>query len=203
MASWLEERRDELVAMQAFKIAFSPQSSWTDSDPGSGDTVTLAFSYLTPSELIGMGELWARSREPIRLLGSAGWTGFSNWCGRGSTPTRDLSRENEEDTEVTQALRLVADRMLRDIAALARDRPGVQQKLKSYAAAIGATIPGNLDPDYEVLFPGGMISDWISNRPRRDSWLRRNALQQIGLAASRRGWPTNRLPNTGGGLGSK
>jgi hypothetical protein len=155
--------------MTALMIAFSPQSSWTNCDPGSGQTITLASTYLRPSELIELGELWARACESMRSLRGAGWSRVLELLRAWVYVDPRLVSGNEEDTEVTHALRLVAGRMLRDVAEAAHDRPGVQQELASYAAAIGTTVPAQLDPDYEVLFPGReeMRRDWQQAEARQ------------------------------------
>lgn len=154
VAAWMSQGGDEFVAMMATKIAFSPQSSWTDSDPGSGSTITLAFSYLRPAELIELGELWSTWHGSIRSVTEAGWKPILKLLMEWVYNDPKLITGGPEDTQVAEVLRRVASQMLCDIAALADERPGVQQELTRYAQVIGATIPDRLDPDYEVLFPG-------------------------------------------------
>lgn len=142
------------MAMMATKIAFSPQSSWVDSDPGSGRSVTLAFSYLRPEELIELGELWSTWHGSIPSITGTGWRPILELLTEWVYPDPKLLTSGREDTEVSEARRRVASQMLLDVAVMAAERPGVQQKLVGYAREIGTTIPNRLDPEFEVLFPG-------------------------------------------------
>ena len=153
-ATWIAQGGDEVVGMSAFAIAFSPQCSWSDCDPGSGRTITLSSGYLTPPELLRLGDLWGRWLEPFQSLVERGWKPVLGLLMAWVYPDPKLGNRGQQDDEVRKALREVAGRMLHDVASLVREGPGLQQELTGLAEQIQVVIPSRLDPDYEVLFPG-------------------------------------------------
>jgi hypothetical protein len=167
--AWIAQGGDETVGMSAFAISFSPQCRWTDCDPGAGRTITLSFGYLTPSELLRLGELWGSWLEPLRSLGERGWKPILGLLRGWVYPDPRLGERGQQDDEVRKALRLVAGRMLDDVAPLVGERPGIQQELTGYAEQIQVVIPSRLDPDYEVLFPGrdDLRGDWQEGEARQ------------------------------------
>ncbi len=175
LSHWRSERGDEYVAMMATRIAFSPQASWTDADPGSGRTIMLAFSYLVPAELLELGDLWSQWHDSIGSVTGPGWQPILELVREWVYADPKLITNSRDDAEVAEAQRRVAGQMLDDIAAIAVGRPGVQQELMSYARTIGITIPNRLEPDFETLFPG-------RDHYRRD-WQAAEAMQ---LAAATR-----------------
>ncbi len=162
ITDWRSHGGDEFVSMTAVSIALSPQASWTDTDPGSGNTVSLTFSYLTPAELLEVGGLWSSWQGSIGEVTGPGWRPILVLLVEWVYADPKLVTSGREDAEVADARCRVATRMLNDVAAIAASRPGVQQELMRYAREIGATIPNRLDPEFEALFPGrdAYRTDW-------------------------------------------
>ncbi len=177
LSHWRNAHGDEYVAMMAVRIAFSPQASWTEEDPGSGSTITLTFSYLVPAELLELGDLWSQWHDSMGSVTGPGWRPILELVSEWVYPDPKLITDSGEDTEVADARRRVAGQILENIAAIAAGRPGVQQKLMSYARAIGITIPNRLDPDFEILFPGRdqFGRDWQAADAMQSSWATRLA----------------------------
>ena len=72
-ADWLTRGGDHFTGVSAIAIAFTPQFRWSECDPGSGRIVTFSFGYLTPHEILGLGDLWSGWIGTSPSLGEAGW----------------------------------------------------------------------------------------------------------------------------------
>jgi hypothetical protein len=170
-AAWLARGGDELTGLSAIGIGLTPQCRWSESDPGSGRNVTLSFGYLAPEEILELGELWGGWIGSSPVLGEAGWKPILDLLREWVYPDPRLRLEGRQNDEIRGALRQVAGRMIRDVASLAGNRPGLQHLLASYAEEIGLPRPSGVDTNYEVLFPGreDLRGDWEEGQARQQA----------------------------------
>ncbi len=168
-ATWIAQGGNEVVGMSAFATAFSPQCSWTDCDPGSGRTITLSSCYLTPAELVRLEDIWGKWLDSFQSSVERGWKPVLDLLREWVYPDLGLVKSGQRDDEVRNALQRMAGRMLKDIAPLVGERPGIQQKLAQYAEKMRVVIPTRRDADYEILFPGrdALRGDWQEGEVRQ------------------------------------
>jgi hypothetical protein len=152
--NWLAQGGDEGTGLSAIAIALTPQCRWSETDPGSGRNVTLSFGYLTPREILELGELWAGWIATSPVLGEAGWGPMLGLLDEWVQPDPMLREDGPQHDEIRGALRQVAGRMIRDLTPMACERPGIQHLLAGHAEAVDLPRPSQLDADYEILFPG-------------------------------------------------
>jgi hypothetical protein len=163
-------------------------SSW---DPGLGNTVKYWSALLPLEGLRRIPALWERSKAAIssldrtamQVLESALW----DWMYPSSA-----TLGAEVPPEVEREMRAVALRVLQDLIPLAQASPGLGARLARLAAKLDATLPVELDPIFEVLYPESYIETEPTREAARQDALRALAADWVKLGpesmASRLAW---------------
>jgi hypothetical protein len=151
---WLETGGDPAIGVHGLAHSLSPKFSRTDTEPGSGLTITISSGFVTPEDVRAIRRLWPRVREPVGGIGPEHWSPLreivESWAFRGQPLQPALDTEADE---------FAAD-MVCDLANLAEDHPGVVHWARTVADRRRFELSVALDPVFETLFPVHDLSDW-------------------------------------------
>lgn len=149
---FLKSRGDRQVGIEALLLALSPKLRRMSADPGAGSTVTLEQRLLSIEDLGTITDVfWPEILERLRPFDSAAWRAFRSalwpWTyPHAAAPGADLE-------EHLSAMKAFARRALRDLAAEARDRPGLAAALRRLAREVDLDLPIARDIFFELLYP--------------------------------------------------
>jgi hypothetical protein len=190
LASWIQEpsptrveealRRREAIAhaakqflgqggdlgtgVQGICLALTPNQRGSTRDPGLGNNVTLWSALLPRPALLRIAAIWEQARRSIRELNRASWqeieSALWNWMhpahsAPGARVPEDVRREMPE----------FALRVLGDLIPLAQESPGLRAGLARAAAKLNASLPIELDPSFELLYP----EYYVESEPAREA----------------------------------
>ncbi len=168
------------VALGAVLHALNPAVEGSETDPGSGNTLTVTNGQLRVRGLTQLADLWSRA---LKIIVSQPWT-----CWK---PVFDLIRSwivgpafgVSETTDSVEFRASMVARMLRELAAASADRPGLQHELKAIAERRSMSLEVTLDPEYEEVYPKWSL-DLSEMRAVRESSARAFASRYVGKAPS-------------------
>lgn len=155
--NWLNSGRDVGVGLRAISIAFSPNFESHSSDPVLGDKITFRFGVLPLQEIEKITMLWPRAICAIRAVQASkaatnsGWQHVVSLVSDWAFPQRHTTRELPDD--LCSRIREFAAEMLRDLVDLGRESCGLMHRASELANELGITLEGDVDSDFEVLFP--------------------------------------------------
>jgi hypothetical protein len=155
---WIKDGGDERVGMRAAFLALSPAFRFGTSDPGSGMRYTLTSGLLTNDELTQLREVWAEVRNLLTMASEPHWDRLFSAITPWAYPSHGSIREVPQET--VRLMHSVAAEMVRDIAELSRDHPGVQQWARRMAHTVHADVETVEHKDFEALFPDLYRKDW-------------------------------------------
>ena len=152
-ASWWQRTGRTTTAIRAMCIALTPGFHHGALDPGAGKTLTITDGVLPSHLLQGMIPLWATLVELITKSVEAPWNALLQlvtdwWYG---VTDGDLS------PEYRVLMREFAVGMLRDLADVTSEHPGIQHRLRKQAERMELTVHLNLDPAFEAFYPDGPL----------------------------------------------
>lgn len=161
---WLNGGGDISVGLKAFPIVMSPAFADTESDPGSGNTITIRRGYVTSEELAQIQALWSRILDCLRAKGVSSWAPIQEIVQEWAHP-HGMGKPLPE--EFVAQMEAFAGCMLQDVAEVARDRPGILGWAREMAKSLGVKVEITLDPEFEVLFPAREDDAWEESHKRQ------------------------------------
>jgi len=166
VGSWLDAEGDREVAMRAIPSVLYPGRQEHELDAGSGMRVTYGHGLLPLADLRAIEELWPRIVTAIRTRELPTWVPLFEAVEDWIYPQRH-GRGDEVPREHLDEMRSFAGRMLRNLATLATERPGVLARINRLALGLALDIPVALDPDFTRLYPPERRREW---RAEREHW---------------------------------
>jgi hypothetical protein len=166
---WLISGRDVGVGLRAFRSVLSPKFEYHTTDPGMGDTLTIHYGYPSMDELLAIQSLWAKVLEAIKMIEVVDWESIRSMIEAWAYPGRVNVKISPE---TSHTMRFFADRMLRDIVSLAKDRPGVLHWISQIAEHLDVEVEIPLDPAFETLYPVEDVEDWKAAEEQQISAVR-------------------------------
>jgi hypothetical protein len=140
----------QAVALEAVRVALSPNFTDYESDPADRCRFAHRFGYVTPEEMAAIQGSWDRVRERLREVRVEDWSSIqevvSEWAYPGRTPV-------QVSQEVVRSMVSFARRMLQDLVQLAHDHPAVLHWALRLAAIQGVQLAVQLDAEFTTLFP--------------------------------------------------
>ncbi|MGE5595346.1 MAG: hypothetical protein ACM3S1_04850 [Hyphomicrobiales bacterium] len=178
--AWLREGREPTVALRLLAHAIEPRVRRSYSDPGIGNTFTIAEGPLPLATMADMSSLWdsvlaivERERwcEPGPVIDA-----LHHWVFPGS-----IGFGRGVDDETSEAFRSEARRVIQRFAELLSGRPGVLRRLQHFSSwgSLNVAIP--VPREFDILFP----EDWDGSEEDggHDGWAQRADGQLQELAA--------------------
>jgi hypothetical protein len=146
-----------MTGTKAIAIALSPDYESHESSPGSGMSVTFSRGYITGDEVRQLHALWD---DAMRALTTASAKDIRPLI----AAVHSLVYPYVMNVSLTPAhrgdMRKLANQMLRDIARLASDRPGVLAWVGKMSAEAGEPLLLDVPEDYLVISPIREHKDW-------------------------------------------
>lgn len=144
---WWEKSQNAHIAISAMCIALNPTYRITRLDPGKGSHMTLTDKVLPPKIINKLAESWPLAANVIKQSESIPWDELFQLIRGISDPRRVIHNGLRIATD------RFAQRIVKDLADVSREFPGVQRKLKELAELINIELPVNQDPVFECLYP--------------------------------------------------
>jgi hypothetical protein len=168
---FLEEDGDLGTGVHGICLTLTPNQSWSSRDPGLGNTVRHWSALLPLDGLHRIAKLWEEVRDAIPALDRAAWrhveSALWNWMYPSNAAPHapvpeDAGREMPE----------LALRVLGDLIPLAQTSPGLRSRLARVAAKLHASLPIELDPVFELLYPESYVKSEPADEAARQGALR-------------------------------
>ena len=183
---WWEGRRDARAALRVVCIALQPEFSLLAPSPGDPRRGRFVRDHLADEDLKTLTTFWPRVKDIVRDSTDVPWDSLfqlvRSW--------RYLHQSSLADIAIAASTRAItrpfAERMLRDLIVLSRDKPGVQTALREIGRQFRVTVETTTDRDFEDLYPPGSRSLEVQEPDERviDRWCHRGA-ERIALSLAR------------------
>lgn len=170
ITTWLEHNKSTGVGLRALQIAFSPGFEDLSTDPGSGRHVTIRSGYVSEGTMRQLLLQWRALSEDVFQLLDPDWS-----------PLRELSEEwaynrvpgvalNDSARESKRAF---ARAIVAGLTRAFQERPGVQSWAAQMASALDFDIDTNIDPSFELLYPGRRWDDYEEFKAAEDDHIKK------------------------------
>ncbi len=164
---WLLDGGDSEIGLRVLMHAVQPSMRHVYSDPGLGNTVTIAEAALPLTQIREISALWdsvltivARER-PLKLAPLI--EELHHWVYPGI-----LAFGRGPDEETAAALKDEATRVISRLVEILGDRPGLRRRLNDYASKARLAANISVPSEFEALFP----TDWDGSEEAggHDGW---------------------------------
>lgn len=149
--SWLQKSPEHQIAVHTLSYVISPEYDLTRSDPINRRIIAFHFGVGTPAELRAIEKLWDQCLIILRSLSITNWQPLFQVINSWLYSMSKFGKVVETD-EVSQLKQEIGKRMLRDLASISRNHPGVQHRISFYIRVFKVEISLHLDHDYDMLF---------------------------------------------------
>ena len=154
--NWWQRRRDGRTALRVLRIALDPTFDFVAPGPGNRRRGRFVRGHLADLDLKALTTFWPRVKNIVRDSADVPWDSLfqlvHSWCYLYPSSLADIAASTRAIT------RQFAERMLRDLAALSREEPGVQTQLRELGRQLRVSIESTSDRDFEDLYPPGFAS---------------------------------------------
>ena len=187
---WLRSGGDQDVAMRVLAHAIQPGTRSAHSDPGLGNTITLAEGALPPFLIRELSVVWdvvlglverEHGASPAPIIGILHYWVYPDvlafWGG--------------VNAESKAAIRAEAWRVIGRLVEIWRDRPGALRRLRDYASSGEGDVQIEVPHDFDILFQAGW--DGSEDEGGHTGWERRTDEAVSSLAATMRELPTDEI----------
>ena len=161
------------IGAQAIGLALKPNQQGSGRDPGLGNTVKYWSALLPLEALRQISQLWGKIKVAISSLDRTALqhleTALWDWM-HPSYAVRGVAVSEE----VAHEMRAFALQVLQDLIPLAQTSPGLGARLARLAAQLDASLPVELDSEFDLLYP----EDYVETEPARKA-ARQNALLEL------------------------
>jgi hypothetical protein len=152
---WLEQGGDQEVGLRVLMHAVHPGTSHSYTDPGLGNTVTMAEAALPVGMINDLSRVWDLILDIVEREWPATLApvldGLHSWV---YPDVLAFGRGPDEATRV--AIRDVATRVISRLVQIAHDKPGVLHRLREYASNAKLAVTVEVPREFDALFP----ADW-------------------------------------------
>ena len=181
-AAWHSAGGSASVAVTMVCTAMSPAFGDSQSDPGSGRTVTIRQGYLTPPRLCELQSKWPVALEILSSANIDDWKPVRNLIQTWAHP-RLSGRALSDD--VYDSMRLFAARMLCDVARISEGHLGFFRSAQDLAEDLGVELPAPADREFGILFPRERWrGDWRKRMTESEDRARSLATEWLRLSPS-------------------
>lgn len=140
------------TGVYGISIALSPAARGSSLDPGIGNTVNLVSGLLLAEGLRQLESIWNEVQSAIQEIDKESWGHLSSLLWDWLHPSYSAQGEAVSE-EQEQAMRVFAERVLKDLASQAQESPGLIAELNRLAERIGLNLGLKHDPVYALLYP--------------------------------------------------
>ncbi|MEA2690909.1 MAG: hypothetical protein QOJ16_296, partial [Acidobacteriota bacterium] len=149
---FLLEGSKSSVGFHGLCIALSPALEETTIDPG-GLALNLWVGRIPADCFSGIAALWDEVRDTITEIDREAWPHFTHMLWEWMPPKK-VSQDSTILENEKGVMRAFAAKMLRDLAQLAQQSPGLSAGFKELAGRFGIDLSLEADATFEILYPG-------------------------------------------------
>ena len=147
---WHSSGGNTNITLQSLAASLFPGFQSTDSDPGSGHTITVTTGGLKVEEIQSIEKLWMRLVEFLKSIEVHTWAPVQeivhDWI---NGPTLGKG----ETDEAYKERRSFAMRMLKDLIAIGADRPGLTQWIRRTTSHLNVSTQVSYNPEFDAIYP--------------------------------------------------
>lgn len=155
--TWLEGGGDQAVGLHALALALSPIYSNTESNPGSGRTITFSRGLVSRKDMQAIRGFWPSVRDKVSRSARTHWGPLKEAVVAWAYPRtghQDVSKQLEEEAQGFAA------EMLQDLVGIAQNSLGIVHWARQIADQVGIELTVVVDPVFDVLYPVRELDDW-------------------------------------------
>lgn len=146
----LKDDGNDKMLYEIIPSIFSPSWSSSESDPGSGMTITLTDGYYSVSEIKSISSLWILFFNKISELKNLEWGALLTVLNNFAYPHTPRIALPEK---VRKECHTLAKKMIDDLYSVGKLHLGVCLKLKDYSQKLRYKKLIKIDDDFTILFP--------------------------------------------------
>jgi hypothetical protein len=173
---FIDSGGDVRSAIHALSFVFNPHAEWTESDPGSGATLTIFSAILTLSELKELAGVWHDAKHILEKLDIQDWPSLFEMLDSLMHP---YIAGRKVPGNVHAECKRLSKIIIKDLANMAKGKIGVLARLSQQARRIGCDLNFQLDNRFCVLYP---------DQDFDDNWREHQAEQQKDVEALAESW---------------
>ncbi|MEP7010104.1 MAG: hypothetical protein ABJC13_07260 [Acidobacteriota bacterium] len=140
------------VGLRAVLHALSVKLRYQSRDPGAGQTLSDRFGLLSLGQIQQLSTLWDETRCAVREIDDTAWQHLVSATWDWADPESAMMERVDEP--LRRAIHGLGERVIRDLAPLARSSPGLSKGFSELAIRLNIKLPIERDPRFEFLFPG-------------------------------------------------
>ena len=145
---WLIANQDPIIGYKAMLFAMIPHFETAESDPGSGNTLTLKQAYLTKHELLELQSFWKEIIDCANDVDVSNWEEFLNTIRSWAYP--GYARLSDEDRKILTSF---AKEMALDVKQAASDHIGALCSLRDLVNRLYPDIEIAVADEINILYP--------------------------------------------------
>jgi hypothetical protein len=145
---WLSSGGDPSVAFKVLPSVFSPNFGATNLDPGAGRTIQITRGTLGADSIREFFGLWDQLVNFLKNAKTVQWAQVVD-----TIEHLTVHHARELSEEARQVCKELTQKMIEDVSALVKDRPGVVRSLRNISSRFGLTPPAETDTVFSKLFP--------------------------------------------------
>jgi hypothetical protein len=162
---WLEKSGSVCIGVHAISFVFDPHSSWTETDPGSGNTVTIYSAILDLNEIKELRGLWFEAKDIFQRSGIQNWPRLFDML-------HSLMHPHIMGGKVPDGIykecKAFAYEIIKDLSGLAQNKTGVLAELREKARITGFDLDVQVETTFDILYPTRDIAaDWKEEQEKQ------------------------------------
>jgi len=155
---WLEKGGSVCIGVHAISFVFDPHSSWTETDPGSGNTVNIYSAILDLNEIKELHGLWFEAKDIFQRSGVQNWPRLLDMLHSLMHP-HVMGGQVPDD--IYKECKIFAYEIIKDLSGLAQNMTGVLAELREEARIMGFDLDVKVETTFDILYPGrDKEADW-------------------------------------------
>jgi len=156
---WLKKGGNVCIGVHAISFVFDPHSSWTETDPGSGNTVHIYSAILDLNEIKELRGLWSEAKDIFQNSGIQNWPRLFEMLNSLIHP--HVMRGQVPD-DIYKECKALAYGIIKDLSAIAQNETGVLAELRGKARIMGFELDVQVEKTFDILYPGrgDIEADW-------------------------------------------
>jgi len=165
VGKWLEKGGSICVGVHAISFIFNPHSSWTETDPGSGNTVSIFSTILDLNEIKELRGLWSGAKDIFHNRVIQNWPRLFDMLDSLIYP--HVMRGKVPDY-IYEECKAFAYEIIKDLSGIAQKEIGVISELREKARIIGFDLDVQVEKAFDILYPRRSInSDWKEEQEKQ------------------------------------
>lgn len=162
---WLIANQDPVIGYKAMLFAMIPYFETAESDPGSGNTLTLKQAYLTDYELLKLKSFWKEIIDCANDVDVPNWEEFLNTIKSWMYPYHYGHGPSDEAREILTSF---AKEMALDVKQAASDHIGALCSLRDLVNRLYPDIEIAVADEINILYPIERLEN--DRKKQNDNW---------------------------------